>query len=207
MFALKGPDISSELAILELLHSTDINTLPLFTDHLRAHSSVGLPFSQVAVAEAAAAAAGSRAATPAAHSSKSAHPANAQNESPGETSLFLLSCFETISSWLDSAEAIIPNFHSVLFKAGNFKVSWYVGICLCVCKVSGASDESMAGNTQLVNNKTREKVSSWIRAAPTRHDFRVPHICWDRQLGNKLMTNLVALYSILRKSWCWCVSL
>lgn len=57
MCALKGPDISSELSILELLHGSDLNSLPLFTHHLRAHSPAGLPFSQVAAADAAAAAA------------------------------------------------------------------------------------------------------------------------------------------------------
>lgn len=73
MFALKGPDISSELAILELLHSTDLSSLPLFVHHLRAHSHTGLPFSQVAATEAATAAAS-------AHPSKPVHVAMAPSQ-------------------------------------------------------------------------------------------------------------------------------
>lgn len=84
MCALKGPDISSELSILELLHGSDLNALPLFTHHLCAHSPAGLPFTHVAAAAAAAAAPAPLPKPPPPSSKQQLGPASTPGREPGE---------------------------------------------------------------------------------------------------------------------------
>ncbi|MEW5302806.1 MAG: hypothetical protein WDW36_005553 [Sanguina aurantia] len=104
--ALKGPDISSELSILELLHGSDLNALPLFTHHLCAHSPAGLPFTHVAAAAAAAAAPAPLPKPPPPSSKQQLGPASTPGREPGSS----LSPLPAPLDCMAAAERVIDDF-------------------------------------------------------------------------------------------------